>query len=437
MPSPVSRVLQEGHIVHLANHTVLCTRDGREVVITDSGAPIRSAHGDLLGVVMVFQDVSAQQRMETEIFRARKIESVGVLAGGIAHDFNNLLTGILGNISFAKMLAREEVIVRRLAEAEKACERATALTYQLLTFAKGGPRSVRLFLLWNSCMSRLALRCTGPMYALSSTSPRTSGPSTLMKGKSTRCSTCGAQRRPCHARGGNDSRARGECRAWGRRGAAPARGALYHCGRAGYRGAFPDLLPNVFDPYVTTKEQGSGLGLATAYAVMRKHDGHMTVESQEGVGTTVRIYQPASSQALAPTAAPCPPPLVGSGRILVMDDEEMICELLQALLASLGYGVVCVRDGTEALAVYQQAQATGQGFAAVILDHTIPGGVGGVDTMTRLRAVDPHVKALISSGYANGPVMARWAEYGFRGVIPKPYTIERLQEALVRLFQEW
>ena len=199
-----------------------------------------------------------------------------------------------------------------------------------------------------------------------------------------------------------------------------------------------DLLPNVFDPDATTKEQGSGLGLATAYAVMRKHDGHMTVESQEGVGTTVRIYQPASSQALAPlTAAPlCPPPLVGSGRILVMDDEEMICELLQALLASLGYGLVCVRDGTQAGAVYQQAQATGQGFAAVILDHTIPGGVGGVDTMTRLRAVDPHVKALISSGYANGPVMARWAEYGFRGVIPKPYTIEKLQEALVRLFQE-
>ena len=138
MPSPVARVLQEGHIVHLANHTVLCTRDGREVVITDSGAPIRSTNGELLGVVMVFQDVSAQQQMETELFRARKIESVGVLAGGIAHDFNNLLTGILGNISFAKMLAREEVIIRRLAEAEKACERATALTHQLLTFAKGG-----------------------------------------------------------------------------------------------------------------------------------------------------------------------------------------------------------------------------------------------------------------------------------------------------------
>ena len=124
--------------MHLANHTLLCTRDGREVVITDSGAPIRSVNGDLLGVVMVFQDVSAQQQMETELFRARKIESVGVLADDSGHVVDDLLTGILGNISFAKMLAREEVIVRRLAEAEKACERATALTYQLLTFAKGG-----------------------------------------------------------------------------------------------------------------------------------------------------------------------------------------------------------------------------------------------------------------------------------------------------------
>jgi CheY-like chemotaxis protein len=169
---------------------------------------------------------------------------------------------------------------------------------------------------------------------------------------------------------------------------------------------------------------------------MRKHDGHMTVASQEGVGTTVRIYQPASRQPLAPTPAPPAPPLVGSGRILVMDDEEMICDLLQALLASLGHEVVCVRDGTEALEVYQQARATGQMFAAVILDHTIPGGRGGVDTMARLRALDPQVKAVISSGYANGPVMANWTEYGFRGVIPKPYTIERLQAALARLFQE-
>jgi len=196
------------------------------------------------------------------------------------------------------------------------------------------------------------------------------------------------------------------------------------------------LLPNVFDPYVTTKAQGSGLGLATAYAIMRKHDGHITVESREGVGTTVRLYQPASSQPLAPPQAPPASPLISSGRILVMDDEEMIGELLQALLSSLGHEVVWVRDGTEALEVYQQARATGQRFAAVILDHTIPGGMGGVETMARLRALDPQVKAMISSGYANGPVMANWAEHGFRGVIPKPYTLERLQATLARLFQE-
>ena len=166
----------------------------------------------------------------------------------------------------------------------------------------------------------------------------------------------------------------------------------------------------------------------------------MTVESQEGVGTTVRIYQPASRQSLAPAATPSTSPLVGSGRILVMDDEEMICDLLQVLLASLGYEVVCVRNGARGPCRVSAGRATGQLFAAVILDAApVPGGGWGYghhDPATGDN--NPHVKALISSGYANGPVMARWAEYGFRGVIPKPYTLERLQRGTLRarLFQE-
>jgi len=193
-----------------------------------------------------------------------------------------------------------------------------------------------------------------------------------------------------------------------------------------------EALSKIFDPYFTTKAEGSGLGLTTAYAIVTKHDGYISIASELGVGTTVVIYLPASRQTIAPAQTHPNISLGGIGRILVMDDEEMIRNLLRALLVSLGYAVECVRDGTEAVAVYQRAQAAGQPFAAVILDYTIPGGMGGLETLARLRAIDPRVVALISSGYATGPVMADWGHYGFSGVVAKPYTVNQLQKVLHR-----
>ena len=197
-----------------------------------------------------------------------------------------------------------------------------------------------------------------------------------------------------------------------------------------------EVLPKIFDPYFTTKAEGSGLGLATAYAIVAKHDGYITVESEVGVGTTVVISLPASQQAMTPAPASPAVPLVGHGRILVMDDEDMICDLLRELLPSLGYEVECVHDGGAAIAVYQRAQAAGRPFAAVILDSIIPGGMGGWETIAHLRTINPQVVALLSSGYANDPMMANCAHYGFRGVVTKPYTVEKLQEALQRVLQE-
>jgi CheY-like chemotaxis protein/anti-sigma regulatory factor (Ser/Thr protein kinase) len=191
-----------------------------------------------------------------------------------------------------------------------------------------------------------------------------------------------------------------------------------------------EVLANIFDPYFTTKPEGSGLGLTTAYAIVIKHEGYITIASEVGVGTTVVIYLPASQKAMVSAQTRSPVLLSGSGRILVMDDEEMIRNVLRELLESLGCTVECVQDGTEAVAAYQRAQAAGQPFAVVILDYTIPGSIGGLETLARLRAIDPQVTALISSGYANNPVMADWAYYGFSGVVAKPYTIAQLQEAL-------
>jgi CheY-like chemotaxis protein len=191
-----------------------------------------------------------------------------------------------------------------------------------------------------------------------------------------------------------------------------------------------EVLSNIFDPYFTTKAEGSGLGLTTAYAIVIKHEGYITIASEVDMGTTVVIYLPASQKATVSAQTHSFIPLSGSGRILVMDDEAMVRDVLRQLLETLGYTVECVEDGTEAVAVYQRAQAAGQPFVTVILDYIIAGGMGGLETLARLRAIDPQVTALISSGYANNPVMAEWTYYGFSGVVAKPYTIAQLQEAL-------
>jgi CheY-like chemotaxis protein len=196
------------------------------------------------------------------------------------------------------------------------------------------------------------------------------------------------------------------------------------------------ILPQIFDPYFTTKAHCSGLGLATAYAIVTKHDGYITAASEVGVGTTFSIYLPASKQhALLPQEGSVSQSN-GAGKILVMDDEDIIRNLLSELLTTLGYEVVCTRDGAEALMAYEHAQATSQPFSAVILDITIPGGLGGRETMAQLRTLDPQVKAIISSGYTHDPILANFAHYGFRGVVAKPYTVEQLHHTLQCVIQD-
>jgi PAS domain S-box-containing protein len=435
---PIVRILQEGHVVVLANDTRLLTRDGREVVIADSGTPIRAADGALLGAVLVFRDMSQGRQLEEELLRACKVESLGVLAGGIAHDFNNLLTGILGNISLAKLLAAPHTkVMARLTEAEKACEWATALTQQLLIFAKGGA-PVR------QTVSLVQLLRESVSFALHGAKVR--GDLHLTEALWPVDADAGQINQVLHNIVLNAVQAMpegGTLTVWAENvvlgvGYAPPlpAGRYIKMTVQDHGCGIPkDLLPHIFDPYFTTKEQGSGLGLTTAYAIVAKHKGYMTVESEVGVGTTVVVYLPASSRPLVPVPASPEPAAVGQGRILIMDDEAMIRDLLQEILSDFGFHVVCVSDGTEAVTTYQRAQEAGQPFAVVILDHTIPGGMGGMETFAHLHTLDPQVTALLSSGYANDPVMTAFTQYGFSGVITKPYTVQKLQEALQRVLQ--
>ena len=195
-------------------------------------------------------------------------------------------------------------------------------------------------------------------------------------------------------------------------------------------GITADHLPRIFDPYFTTKQKGSGLGLASAYAIIKKHHGHIAVESKPGVGTTFHIYLPAVEQQAIPQPEEDRELLVGKGKILVMDDEEMVREILGRILPRLGYEAEFAGDGGEAIERFVQAEGSGQEFAAVILDLTVPGGMGGKEALAKLLEIDPQVKTIVSSGYSDDPVMADFQRYGFSGVIAKPYRVSELGKIL-------
>jgi CheY-like chemotaxis protein len=190
------------------------------------------------------------------------------------------------------------------------------------------------------------------------------------------------------------------------------------------------ILPKIFDPYFTTKQKGSGIGLAVCYSIIKKHNGYITVESETGKGSSFHFYLPA-----VPEKAPSPEvikdsSITGKGKVLLMDDEEIIRTVAARMLAFIGYEFEMAKDGTEAINLYKARMDAGEPFSAVILDLTIPAGVGGKETINRLMKIDPEVRGIVSSGYSNDPIMAEYREYGFCGFLPKPYKIDELRSVL-------
>ena len=437
--SPVMRALDSGEVVELANDTILISRDGTERVIADSGSPIRGSDGAVLGVVLVFRDQTDKRRLEKEVLLAQKFESLGVLAGGIAHDFNNILTSVSGNVSLARMYLPEDHRAReRLADAEKALVRSRDLTQQLLTFAKGGTpvrkpasipavvrESVRFALSGSDMQCDLAIE--EPIWPVEADESQITQ---VVHNLVINADQASPESRSIRVEVANASVQAGSSVPL-----APGdyvRVAVIDHGI----GIAPANLARIFDPYFTTKQRGSGLGLSMSYSIVKNHGGTLIVQSILGVGTSFHMYLPACPNRSVPPAPNDGKTVSGRGRVLVMDDEELVRTVVAAMLTDLGYEVEAVESGESALAAYERATRDGAPFGCVLMDLTVPGRMGGKETVRRLLEIDPHASAVVSSGYSNDPILTEYQRWGFRGVITKPYRIEELSETMATAMRQ-
>jgi signal transduction histidine kinase/ActR/RegA family two-component response regulator len=423
------RSIGDGVISTDAEGRVELLNDAAERLLADSSAPIRDPEGRIIGAVLVFQDVTVQRKTEQELARADKLESLGVLAGGIAHDFNNILTAITGHLSLAGLeAAGSESLKRLVQQAETAAMQAARLTQQLLTFSRGG-EPVRQYVDIGELIEEAA--------------------TFVLRGSNVRVEfdlpedLCGVRGDPGQLAQvvqnlviNADQAMEEGGRMW-----VVARNVPAAVGdgpsqveieiRDAGEGIAADVIERIFEPYFTTKQSGSGLGLATAYAIVDQHGGQLSVDSVVGEGTSFRLRLPVAEPPSETAPAEAASVVGGQGRVLVMDDDENICTVLERMLDYLGYRCAFARSGDDAVTLYREAMSEDP-FDVVVLDLTVPGGMGGAQTLNVLRQLDPQVRAIVSSGYSNDPVMARYEEHGFRGVVRKPYVLDQMAEALVK-----
>jgi PAS domain S-box-containing protein len=412
--------------------TAFLAKDGRTVVL-EGDLSLILERGRTTGIRAILRDVTDREVLEEELRKREKLESVGLLAGGIAHDFNNILTAVLGNISLAQAtIASGDPAAARLAEAEKAALTARSLTQQLLTFSQGGAPVKRLASIAQLVRDQTTFACRGSHVECQVRTDPDLWTVEVDEGQIGQAVNNLVLNAVQAMEGGGTVRVAAENVEVGPQdNPALARGRHVRITVQDTGCGIPrENLQRMFDPYFTTKPKGTGLGLAVTYSVVKQHGGHIAVDSEIGRGSTFTIHLPASGKTLPPAPAEIPSGRRGKGRILVMDDERIVRDTAGAMLELLGYESECAENGEAALALYEQARHRGQPFDAVIMDLTIPGGMGGKEAIQAFRAWDPAVRAVVSSGYSNDPVMANFSEYGFCGVITKPYRIGDLSAAL-------
>jgi PAS domain S-box-containing protein len=424
-------LLKEGKTVR--NERFLVCKDGANVPIEMNTRMMPD------GTYQAFlRDMTEHRIMQAELIRSQKLESLGVLAGGIAHDFNNILTGILGNVSFAKMVidkAHEAYLP--LERAEKASFRAADLANQLLVFAKGGQPVKKPVSLQNIMTEAVSLALSGTNVKCYFDFPRPLHTVEADEGQINQAfhniiinavqAMPGGGNLIVHGENVNlddDSKT-----------SIPAGNYVKLTIRDEGCGISESDQKKIFDPYFSTKSRGSGLGLASTHTIIDKHGGHVSADSTVGVGTIFTIHLP-STGVTASDHGQLDDSLAISrkgGSILVMDDDEMVRDLATLILSRSGYIVKTCVNGDEAISLYRSANEAGTPYTAVIMDLTIPGGMGGVEAAKHLLALDPEARLIVSSGYSDDPVMAHYKEYGFCAAMEKPYNVSAISQILVEV----
>jgi two-component system, cell cycle sensor histidine kinase and response regulator CckA len=388
------------------------------------------------GISVFFRDITERKRAADERLTTSKLESLGTLAGGIAHDLNNILTVISGNIGLAQLEAanHDGNLLSFLVRAGQAAQHAARLSSQLLTFSKGGAPLKRVASVAELLQHAAEFSLHGSNLRAAIEIEDHLGKAEIDVAQIEQViNALIINAREATPNGGSVNLSAENVQIDEKCGLPLETGRYIKVVIADHGpGVAPELAVKIFDPYFTTKEASSGLGLAISYSIIRKHGGFLHLESNSPAGATFAFYLPAA-RGKVPSDPRQPNDRsfhFNHQRILVMDDESAIRELTSQLLATMGYEVTAVPDGSEAVRIYERAARKGEHFRAVILDATVRGGLGGVETIARLRGIDPEVNAIICSGYSDEAALSEFLSYGFRGTLPKPFTRRELAEVL-------
>ena len=398
------------------------------VWLSVSAAPLTDARGNIFGGMAVVEDVTSRKEMEERLAKSQKLESLGILAGGIAHDFNNLLTSIMGNLSLATTNPSiDNELLQLIGESEDATKRAAVLVSQLLTFSKGGAPVKKLFSnfsdyiidIVNFTVSGSNVRCK---FSIDENLWNLEVDHVQISQVIENLVINSKQAMP----GGGEIKVTVKNYVAKKNGDKEGDNRYIKISLEDNGGGIPEnILNKIFDPYFTTKDSGHGLGLSSVYSIVDNHGGYIDVESEPGKGSTFHIYLPANDQIVEAKDTTRREIAKGRGKILIMDDENLIKIATGRMLKKMGYEVDYASDGEEAIQKYKSSMDHGR-FDLIIMDLTIPGGMGGCEAVSILKSIDPDVKVVVSSGYSNDPVMSDYKKYGFVDIVKKPYNLEVL-----------
>ncbi len=434
----VERCLAGDSVAEMVRPAAVARAGGAARLVSGSAAAIRNPDGGVRGAVLVLRDVTEHRRMEEEMARSEKLESLGVLAGGIAHDFNNVLAAIVGNLSVARSVADRGSADEHLARAEEAARRARELTGQLLTFARGGAPVKRLVRPGQVIREAASFILSGSSSRVEVRGEADLWPAEVDSGQLTQVihnlTLNAAQSMP----GGGTVEIEATNVTLGAGNPAGLEpGPCIRIRVSDHGIGIPrEQLSRIFEPFYTSTPGGTGLGLSISYSIVTRHGGWLGVESEAGRGTSFTVLLPARPDGRV--EAPEPPRVErrgGGARVLVMDDDDLVRATLESQLEALGYVSVCTADGDEALEAYRAARSEGRPFAVAILDLTVPGAMGGSETLAKLRELDPAVAAVLATGYSGDPRAAEFERSGFAAVVPKPFTMRELSSALEKALQ--